>query len=27
MEKIGIFVKLSKNEKFRFEGSFDIGIG
>jgi len=27
MEKIRIFVKLSKNEKFRFEGSFDIGIG
>jgi len=27
MEEIGIFVKLSKNEKFRFEGPFDIGIG
>jgi len=26
MEEIGIFVKLSKNEKLRFEGPFDIGI-
>jgi len=26
MEEIVFFVKLSKNENLRFEGSFDIGI-
>jgi len=26
MKKIGIFVKLSKNENFKFEDPFNIGI-